>query len=186
MKKKIALIIAGILILLGVGVYWGTSYVFNKTIVELGKGIGNITENRSTAEETYTEQSENGSTIPKNTNTPGGETQQNNSQNKGMNPNKHQAGSGETKSNSNGSNTSQTEISQDKLNQIQKNITFKDKYDVIKLVLSRLSSADIAELRKLAEGGVTAEEKGRIKQIIFSKFSAQEVSYLRAVYNKYK
>lgn len=52
-------------------------------------------------------------------------------------------------------------------------------------IYSRYSSAEVAEVLNLATGGITPQEKKRIKEIVFSKMSRAEYDEIIRLSNKY-
>lgn len=71
-------------------------------------------------------------------------------------------------------------------NGAENKVSATDRAQVIALVSRKLSSADIKRLKRLAEGGVTPQEKKEAKEIVLSKFSSDEVNRLKEIYRKYK
>lgn len=55
----------------------------------------------------------------------------------------------------------------------------------VKSIYSRFSAGEITEVSTMMSGGVTAEEKVRIKQILFSKVSSSEINKLKEIYSLY-
>lgn len=53
---------------------------------------------------------------------------------------------------------------------------------LVKSVAARFSQSEIAEITKMAPGGFTAEEKSRVKSIVYSKVSQAEISELKKLY----
>ena len=53
---------------------------------------------------------------------------------------------------------------------------------LVKSVAARFSQSEIAEMTKMAAGGFTAEEKSKIKSIVYSKVSQAEISELKKLY----
>lgn len=52
---------------------------------------------------------------------------------------------------------------------------FASRQEAVRFAMSRFSLAEMNQLRKMREGGLTAEEKARLKQIAYSKFSSEEI-----------
>lgn len=52
---------------------------------------------------------------------------------------------------------------------------FASRQEAVRFAMSRFSIAEMNQLRKMREGGLTAEEKARLKQIAYSKFSSEEI-----------
>lgn len=76
-------------------------------------------------------------------------------------------------------------FSNDKIENVQDEISFKDKATAVKLVLSKLTLSDIAALRKLTEGGLTTEERVEAKRIALSRFTEEEIKIIDELYEKY-
>lgn len=53
---------------------------------------------------------------------------------------------------------------------------------LVKSVAARFTQAEIAELSKMAAGGFTAEEKARVKSIVYAKVSSSEINELKRLY----
>jgi len=56
---------------------------------------------------------------------------------------------------------------------------------LVKSVYGRFSASEIASMSSMAAGGFTAEEKKKIKSIVFSRVSGSEINQIIALYNKY-
>lgn len=67
----------------------------------------------------------------------------------------------------------------------KKEIPMKEKLEVTKIVVSKLSTPELNELKDMAAGGVSGEEKKKAKELIYSKFTKEEVEYFKEIYNKY-
>lgn len=61
------------------------------------------------------------------------------------------------------------------------NLPFTTKKEAIQRVTQRLSIGDLKELASMASGGLTAEEKEKIKTEFESKFSPEEIKALKVV-----
>lgn len=53
------------------------------------------------------------------------------------------------------------------------------------LLLSKLSSSDISELKGMLVNGITAEENKRAKEILYSRLSNDDINRIRDAYAKY-
>lgn len=58
-------------------------------------------------------------------------------------------------------------------------------YELVREVYSRFTMSEITEVSRLMSGGLNAESKARIKEIIYSKVSRDEVTQLLEIYNTY-
>ncbi|MBN2980648.1 hypothetical protein [Cohnella algarum] len=77
------------------------------------------------------------------------------------------------------------EISVDKAEEVQENISFSEKTKVMTIMLSKLSTSDIKTLQQLASGGLTVEKKKEAKALILEKLSEDEYNELIAIAQKY-
>lgn len=77
------------------------------------------------------------------------------------------------------------EISVDKAEEVQENISFSEKTKVMTIMLSKLSTSDIKTLQQLASGGLTVEKKKEAKELILEKLSEDEYNELIAIAKKY-
>ncbi|KGE18331.1 hypothetical protein [Paenibacillus wynnii] len=77
------------------------------------------------------------------------------------------------------------QVSTDKAKEIQKNVTVKEKADVVSIVLSQLSVSDINHLKELASGGLSVDEKREARSIILGKVSEQQYNELAQIAKKY-
>jgi hypothetical protein len=69
-------------------------------------------------------------------------------------------------------------ISIDKAKAVKKNISFKDQSKISLILLNKLSSSDISLLSKMASGGLTVPEKLEAKKIILQKLTEKEYNEL--------
>jgi|GEM_PF-3108766 len=76
-------------------------------------------------------------------------------------------------------------VSKDTLQTVSRQVPMQEKAEITKIVMSKLSGAEISELTAMASGGITAEEKKKAKEIVYSKFTPTEIEYLMSLYNKY-
>lgn len=77
------------------------------------------------------------------------------------------------------------QITTEKLKDIKESVTPSDKMAAAKWVLSKLSKSDISHLRELSAGGITPEEKEQMKDIVYSRFTSEEIQKIREMYIKY-
>jgi hypothetical protein len=77
------------------------------------------------------------------------------------------------------------QITKDKLEDIKESVTSSDKMAAATLVLGKLSKSDINHLTQLSTGGITAQEKEEMKEIVYSRFTAAEVEKIKEMYIKY-
>jgi len=76
-------------------------------------------------------------------------------------------------------------ITVEKANEIKEQVTTKDKVTAAALVVKRLSSEDISELKELMNGGLTAEKKKEAVKIAYERFTAEEIVQIKELYHKY-
>jgi len=71
------------------------------------------------------------------------------------------------------------------IKEMERKVTIADKAKAVNIVLSKLTPKDIAMLRAMAEGGITASEMSRAKKLIKSRITEKEKKELKELYNKY-
>jgi hypothetical protein len=76
-------------------------------------------------------------------------------------------------------------ISEEKAQKVQDEISAKDKALVTSVLLKKLSPSDISLFMKLAGGGMTVEEKREAKKILLNKLTEEEYNELVAIAAKY-
>lgn len=81
--------------------------------------------------------------------------------------------------------SSELQISKEKLEEIKESITPSDKIVAAALVLAKLDQSDIKELTDLSVGGITSEEKEKMKTIVYSRFTEEEIEKIKGMYIKY-
>jgi len=81
--------------------------------------------------------------------------------------------------------TKQPAISVQKMNEIKNQVTAPEKVTAAVMVMSKLSTAEINQLKSLLAGGLTAEEKAKAKSIAFANFSSKEIEEIKDMYTKY-
>lgn len=64
-------------------------------------------------------------------------------------------------------------------------IPVKEKLEVTKMVVSKLSGSEISMLSAMATGGISSEEKKKAKELVYSRFTPQEIEYIKSLYYKY-
>ncbi len=79
----------------------------------------------------------------------------------------------------------QAEISTEKAEAVKENITFSEKTKVLTVMLKRLNADDIKTLQKLANGGLTRDQKKEAKAIILQKLTEDEYNDLIDIAKKY-
>jgi len=80
--------------------------------------------------------------------------------------------------------TSET-VTLDKINSIKAKVSLEDKAKVISILLSRLTSADVDNLKEIAKGGVSSGELNEVKRILKSRITEEEKDILIGIYKKY-
>lgn len=78
-----------------------------------------------------------------------------------------------------------SQLSAEKINQIKKKITAQDKMTAATIVMSKLSTDDIKELKSMLAGGLTEEEKDKAQKIALDKFTDEDIERFKEMYNKY-
>jgi hypothetical protein len=68
---------------------------------------------------------------------------------------------------------------------IKRKAPVSEKVSLATLVLSKLSPSDISELKGMLKDGITAEEEARAKQILYSRFTAEDIERIKEAYIKY-
>lgn len=77
------------------------------------------------------------------------------------------------------------EISTDKAKDIEENATISEKASVVSVMMKNLSASDISQLKDLADGGLSLEEKREARSIILEKLSEEEYNKLIKIAHKY-
>jgi hypothetical protein len=77
-------------------------------------------------------------------------------------------------------------VSGEELKNLNDNIPKIEKVKIAKTVLEKLNTDEINELKNIAQGGITYEEKYRVEEIIGNKFTEEEIKELKNTYEKYK
>lgn len=83
------------------------------------------------------------------------------------------------------STTKQPVIPVEKMNDIKDKVTAQDKVSAAAMVMSKLSSDEVNQLKDMLSGGLTADEKAKAKSIAFANFSSKEIEEIKEMYTKY-
>ncbi|MEN8906600.1 MAG: hypothetical protein ABF289_11635 [Clostridiales bacterium] len=75
-------------------------------------------------------------------------------------------------------------ISVDNMKKANENITKKEKVKVAATVVKRLSISEMSDLKGMAKGGLSNDEKSKAKDIIYNKFTEEEVENMKDLYLK--
>lgn len=81
--------------------------------------------------------------------------------------------------------TDKDNVIEDKVNEIVESISAQTKKEIIAMVTSKLSASEISYYAGLLSGGLTLEEKKEGKAFVYSRFSADEIATIQALYDKY-
>lgn len=73
----------------------------------------------------------------------------------------------------------------DEMKKAKEDVTATDKISSAALLIKRLSSDDLNELKNMLPGGVNEKEKKRAKEIVYLRFTAEEVKTIWNMYMKY-
>lgn len=76
-------------------------------------------------------------------------------------------------------------LSQEKINAALESMTLKKKAEIAYKLVAKMDAADLMTLEKLAEGGFTAEEKVKAKEMMYRYFDDSEVDYIKKIYREY-
>ena len=71
------------------------------------------------------------------------------------------------------------------MKEVKEKVTATDKISAAALLVKRLSSADIKELQSMLPGGVNTAEKKRAMEIVYQKFTQDEIKAIKELYGKY-
>lgn len=66
----------------------------------------------------------------------------------------------------------------------QEVLSFENKQQAVKFVMSRFSVSEINNIKQLASGELTAEKKAELKRIAYSKFTKEEIEAVRKAVSK--
>lgn len=76
-------------------------------------------------------------------------------------------------------------IDKAQLQAVDKVIPVMEKVELTKMILAKLSSREINELKSMASEGFSAEEKKKAIELVYSKFTVEEIEYIKALFMKY-
>ena len=76
-------------------------------------------------------------------------------------------------------------ITVEQLEAAKENVSETDKIKAAGIIMKRLSTDEINELRKMANGGITAEEKRKAKELIYDRLTDNEIHEIEEMYKKY-
>ena len=72
-----------------------------------------------------------------------------------------------------------------KIDEIKKEISADDRIYAAALVVQRLSAEVISELREMVSDGLDAQEREKITQLVYAKFTAEDIVKIKELYTKY-
>lgn len=68
---------------------------------------------------------------------------------------------------------------------LKEKLPISESTSLMKLVLSKLTRKDIAELKGMLSNGITSDEKERAKEILYSRLSSEDINRIKEAYIKY-
>lgn len=71
------------------------------------------------------------------------------------------------------------------MKEVKEKVSATEKVSAAALLVKRLSSADIKELQSMLPGGVDTAEKKRAMEIVYQKFTQDEIKAIKDLYGKY-
>ncbi|WP_020619902.1 hypothetical protein [Paenibacillus daejeonensis] len=77
------------------------------------------------------------------------------------------------------------EVTPDKAQHVQDNVTLGDKSKVLSIIMGQLSVEDIKRLQELASGGLTVEEKKEARALMLEKLTEEQYDEIIAVATKH-
>lgn len=77
------------------------------------------------------------------------------------------------------------QIPKQKIEEIKEDVTASDKMTMAALVFKKLKQQDIEQLLKMATGGITSDEREKMKKLALERFTAEEIKQIKAMYYKY-
>jgi hypothetical protein len=83
------------------------------------------------------------------------------------------------------SNDQKIQYTVEQMNEVKEKVTAVDKISSAALLIKRLNTADINELKSMLPGGVDAAEKKRAKEIMYQRFTPEEIETIQSLYQKY-
>lgn len=78
------------------------------------------------------------------------------------------------------------QVGNNKLKDIEKAVSLSDKTKAVSIVFGSLSQGDIAQLTQLASGGLSAQNQAQAKAILSKKLTRQQKDTLKGLYGKYQ
>mgnify|MGYP001256494967 CR=1 FL=1 len=81
--------------------------------------------------------------------------------------------------------TYSAEVSAEKVQELEKRVTFSEKTTVASILIRHLSASDIRLFRQLAEDGLSVEDKRTMKKVLLEKLTPEEYDQLVAIAKKY-
>lgn len=172
--KKIIIVVASIIVVLGIGGLFAANYAVDKLISTLAADLENdlLVEDEGAVDTpvsedvpTETEKDVDESDVP-NKNEPKKDVVAPRNEEK---PNEGYNG----------------EVSIDKAKDLQGKITVSEKAKVTSVLLKELSASDMKSMQELASGGLSLEEKKQARSIILDKLSAEQYDDLIQIAKKY-
>lgn len=76
-------------------------------------------------------------------------------------------------------------VTEAELQELQSKVSVTDRIKALNILRKRLSAADIKQIISWAQGGVTSEEKQKMKELLLSRLSAEEIQEVKVLYEKY-
>ncbi len=77
------------------------------------------------------------------------------------------------------------QVTKEKLENIKDSISASDKVTAATMVVSRLSQSDIKHITEMTAGGINAQEKKELLNIVYSRFTPDEINKIKEMYSKY-
>ena len=71
------------------------------------------------------------------------------------------------------------------VNEIKDEVSASDKITAAALVIRRLSSSDVSQLKGMLTGGLSEEELAQAKALAYARFTEDEISQIKEMYAKY-
>ncbi|SDS28359.1 hypothetical protein SAMN05444162_1139 [Paenibacillaceae bacterium GAS479] len=95
------------------------------------------------------------------------------------------SGTGEVENKTSAGKENTTEVTKEKIKEIESEVTGSEKRTVISILMKELSVSDIRRLKELSTGTLTAEKKQEAKRIIHAKVSSEQYNELVSIAKKY-
>lgn len=187
--KKVIIIIIAVLLLIAIGTIIGLNKLGSEIIDRfIDSELASIGQANQSAEvkqgDTETDIDSNEGDNPSQTGSPAASSNDDASQNTSGTDIDNLAQYRSTGAQVNDKNQTKV-ITIQKANEIKHQVTSKDKVTAAALVIKRLSSKDISELKKLMNGGLTAEKKQKAIKIAYARFTPEEIVQIKELYRKY-